>query len=315
MAKTGLQLSILTNPVITAFLLVLAIAAGVVLSKVLGILPGELSIMSVAAALLIIFLSGLAGALVGRFSLRNDISAAEQVITGMLDSVHQEAQRLADGISKVPEIQGQCGTLQEAMRKAIDSAAEITRIALGEMSESVTDVNGLVSLEARVGAGQHIWILTSALELEDRELKRVIQENLRKGVKYTYLIPKEDLALQERFKEMAKEWATHCNNDPGEQIKCFLVPEHFVYMTVIIYNAYGPNHDPPTVLVKFPTSAAFQPKKYPLVYRVAPQPPEAWGTFRKAFQDMIHTHRACAHTQELALGFARAAGHPPGGKA
>ncbi len=190
--------------------------------------------------------------------------------------------------------------------KAIKSSQTITRIVIEKFGKSIVTYHDLIELESKVEENGQIWVLTSALELEDAELKEIIRTNLRKKIVYTYFIPDNNKLLKIDMKRMACEWQTDCKltkEEAQQRIKCYLVPEHFAYMTVIIYNAHNQTKTkPPTVLVKFPASDTFRKEKYPLIYQVDTQPEEAWKTFLKAMIDFM-VEPTCKHVTELKIDF------------
>jgi hypothetical protein len=145
--------------------------------------------------------------------------------------------------------------------------------------------------------------MTSALQLEGEELRQIIRDNFRKGIKYKYLIPKDEKRLHKNMIDLAKEWQRDCAMSAQaaqDQIQCFLVPKHFAYMTVLVYDPYS---ESPTVLVKFPTSEVYEQGKYPLIYKVDEKPQKAWKDFVDSLQEMISDDCTCAHMGKLRIDF------------
>lgn len=193
--------------------------------------------------------------------------------------------------------------------KAIKSAQEITRIAMEQFGDSIITYHDLAEIERNVEEKGQIWILTSALELEEEEeLAKIIRENFKKKIEYIYFIPGGDRnkILKEVMIKMALKWQSDCNlskEEAQELIKCYLIPEHFAYMTVVIYNAQNKTKGkPPIVLVKFPASDTFKKEKYPLIYRVDTKTEEAWKTFVRAMFDFMVDPK-CSQMHELLIDF------------
>lgn len=100
-----------------------------------------------------------------------------------------------------------------------------------------------------------IWVLTMFLEIERTpDMKAAIVDNLLKGHSYTYLIPDE---RKDEFIDRATEWFSMAtkkhenlkNATFRKRVRCILVPDHFPYMTIVVYNARSRR---PEVVVKFP---------------------------------------------------------------
>lgn len=192
------------------------------------------------------------------------------------------------------------------LNNAIDRARALSDIYLGKFNHSIITYYDLLDIESKVEENGEIWVLTSALELENGELRDIIRSNFKNNIKYIYIIPREDLALRNTMTNMAIKWQLDCDlskKDANRLIKCFLVPQHLVYMTVIIYNAQNRSEEkPPTILVKFPTSSTYNKIKYPFIYKVDTEPKEAWETFIKAIMDLI-MYPKCQLVEELVFDF------------
>lgn len=190
-----------------------------------------------------------------------------------------------------------------SMLKEIPSKKEDINEVLEKFGRSIITYHDLVQIEGSVKNNRNIWVLTSALELEVDELKETINMNLRNGIKYTYLIPKDDTILQKRMKKLTLRWKKECGlsvEKAQKQIKCLLVPAHFTYMTVIVYEPYEKQA---TVLVKFPTSSIYEKEKYPFIYRVDTKPKEAWQSFVNNLEDLIDDNRECRLTESMNIDF------------
>jgi len=290
--------------IIAMVLLVLLVGGAIVLQKLLDF---EFTKQDIFYSLLcivgIVFVSSIVGAVVALLTASQKISNAEEKLEGKMrdlkqqtDAIQTVAQKVSDNLQRY-----QKGT--ELLNNIIASAKEISRIALERFGKSIITYHGLIEIENSVEKDGEIWVLTSALELEGVELKQTIRDNFKKNIRYTYLIPKEDKVLQNRMINLAKEWKSDCSlsaEDAQRQIKCVLVPKHFAYMTVIVYNPYKV---PPTVLVKFPTSRIYEKEKYPLIYRVDTAPKQAWKVFLDSMQELIDTEGECPFVEALELDF------------
>ncbi len=179
---------------------------------------------------------------------------------------------------------------------ALDHYIEKMKQALkGTIGESVIDYKELIRLENSVEDNSEIWIMTSALQLEtDSEMGKVIRNNLKRGVIYRYLIPMEDAKVQDRMKDLINVWKTDCSlsiEKAREQIRCFLVPQHIVHMTIAIYNAKN-DTPPPVVIIKLPTSQIYTKEQYPLVFCVQDKPESATKAsdpFVRAFLELMNS--------------------------
>jgi len=267
----------------------------------------------------------LAGALFGLVAL---IAALTGLIAGGVLNEHQIGE-MVDGAKKaVAEFSREANDLKErlaglpaalsaireneanAVRTLERTCSELSaslkmhlQIVTEQFGQSLITYKGMAAIEASVSSGDDILILTSALELEEGELANIIRGNLSRGVKYTYLLPSEDLTIRERMQRLAAQWQHDCSlsrSDAEQRIKCILVPKHFAYMTVAVYSAYAKT---PTVLVKFPVSPVFSENKYPLIYRVADKPEQAAKVFVDALQELIDESCGCTERQALSLRF------------
>lgn len=196
-----------------------------------------------------------------------------------------------------------CANTWQGVAQSLEKSVAIMQDVLKtEFGKTIIDYSALKEIEGSVKEGGEIWVLTSALELENTELKETIRANFRKNIIYKYLIPNDSL-LQNRMKKLAHDWQKDCglsNEQAERQIKCYVVPKHFAYMTVIIYDPYSTQ---PTICVKFPTSRIYEAKKYPYIYKVDTEPKAAWEAFIQSLQELIDDSRSCQQTKPLPLGF------------
>jgi hypothetical protein len=262
--------------------------------------PTEFLWYSILSCLLVTGLAALVGALVGLLTAKHVISTAQDNVTEMIGNFAQEIEKVKDIQSSAAKHLDKLAEQVSSLDYEIARSQEIVQVALGRFEASIVDYHGLLEIEGSVEKDSDIFVLTSALELEDDELRDTIRTNFGKGVKYTYLIP-DTPRLKKRMQDLAREWQTYCSASAKTQIRCFLVPKHFAYMTVIIYN---PFKEPATVLVKFPKSDIYQKKKYPFIYKVDDEPREAWNTFVECVLELIENKdNQCPNIKPLELNF------------
>ncbi len=286
-------------PVIAILALILLFAINILLSKLFDIKP-EMFLPILGSFLLIIICSVFLGALVTRLTASQQLIETESDLSKKYDNL----KTLTESVGKeVNAIKSQSATCNDNSNSLSFLVATLQKIIQSNFGGSVITHKELEHIENLIPENDEIWVLTSALELEDNQLKEIIINNFKKGVVYKYLIPKEDLILQERMKKLALDWQNNSRlsiEAAKKQIQCYLVPKHFVYMTVIIYS---PLKSPPTVLVKFPTSKFYKQETYPLIFRVDSEPKEAWKIFLEAFLDLIDDGRKCSITTPLTFAF------------
>jgi len=283
-------------------LVILAIAAFVV--KKFFVLDfdteKEFYLYSLVAIVIIVILSSFVGALGALSTTSHVIQEAEENINGQIDSLSKHVEQLRATSKDTSEQLQESRECIGLLRGEISRAQEIVKVSLERFGRSIVDYHELMKIENSVEDNGEIWVLTSALELEGDELKEIIFDNLSRGIKYKYLIPKEEGRLKVRMQKLAEQWKGHCNISPSEQIQCYLVPKHFAYMTVLIYEPYK---DPPIVLVKFPKSDIYEKDKYPFIYKVDYEPEDAWKTFVNAIQELMDAKKVCSHVETLELDF------------
>ncbi len=263
----------------------------VCLGLLIGSVSNSIELIHIIAAFILVAFS----AAIGIFIYR--IKANEKI--------HRTAEQLETEIKKLPEILKNFEVRINTLDNSIASVHSLTEIFLTQFSKSIITEETLISIEGSVNDGKEIWVLTSELLLEGEKLKKTIRENFEREIKYTYLIPAGDSSayIQTKFKKLAKEWKEYCKS-PKNQIKCFLVPKHFAYMTVIVYDPYG---ESPIVCVKFPKSKIYPEEKYPLIYRVDDEPKDARNIFLEALREMMVDNPKdapiCCNRMELQLDF------------
>jgi hypothetical protein len=183
---------------------------------------------------------------------------------------------------------------EESLRRSVESLEGIVTKMHGEdpimklVEKSMIKIPDLLRIEGEVRNGADIWVLTSFLDFEEQELHDTIRSNFKRGVRYTYFIPKEDTWLHERMKALARVWKDDCSLSAAAaqtQIRCFLVPKNITYMTIIVYDPYGNDKDR-EVLIEIP-SLLVPNEKYSLFYRVNHEPQQARSRFLSAIQDML----------------------------
>lgn len=288
---------------VTIILVVVFVGVAQILSVVLGKLDIITVVWSFILIVLVVALAALIGAIVTRLTANQQILTVEEELVEKFKSLEQQVDRFEKESQKISNLPERCQECTKYLNDTIESAKEIIHIALEKFGGSIVTYRDLIEIESSVEEKGDIWVLTSALELEDVELKKIVRNNFKKKIRYIYLIPKEDKVLQKRMIKLAKQWKNDCDlsiDDAQKQIQCFLVPKHFAYMTVIIYNPY---EVPPIVLVKFPTSRVYKKEKYPLIYRIDVEPKEAWKNFLDSIQELIDDKPNCSQVEPLAIDF------------
>lgn len=263
-------------------------------------LLGPFARVALLLSFILCTLSSIVGAVVARLTASQQITKAEEELQEKFDNLATQIKKFQDESQKIIEQSKICQNCVNSLGLLINT---IKQMMQGQFGESLITYENLKQIEGNVEENREIWVLTSALQLEGVELREVIRSNFKKGIKYKYLIPQEDKRLQQRMIELARKWQQDCGlsmEDAKEQIQCYLVPKHFAYMTVIVYDPYK---EPPTVLVKFPTSEFYEKEKYPLIYRVDTKPKEAWEVFVHSLQEMIDDKRKCSLTERLTIDF------------
>lgn len=283
----------------------LSIVVGVAIVGATIIVDGLFDLFSNTAillAIILVVLASIIGGIIARFAAGQQITKAEEDIQKEIKNLEEKVREVH---SETKTIIDHSNTCQDCITSLNLSIQTLKQILKGELGESLITYEDLKQIEGSVNEEGEIWVLTSALQLEATELNDIIYKNFEKGIKYKYLIPSSDVRLQTKMITLAKKWQKDCSlseDAAREQIQCYLVPDHFAYMTVIVY---GPYDDTPTVLVKFPTSEFYEKEKYPLIYRVDAKPREAWKTFVDALQEMILDRRKCSLTQPLKIDFSK----------
>lgn len=185
--------------------------------------------------------------------------------------------------------------------KNVNKMDDITGRALEVFKKSIITYEDLINIENSVEENGEIWVAISALKFENEELKEIIRSNFKKNIKYVYLLPKEsDDFLTNKMKDLTNEWKIDCklsDEDTSRLMKCLLVPKHFVYMTVLVYNVqYIRQSDSknPTVVVKFPESDELTKKEYPFMFVVKDSSKDAWKIFVNAINDFIEGKTICS---------------------
>jgi hypothetical protein len=197
------------------------------------------------------------------------------------------------------------------LERCTNSVGVISQIAKGDFGKSIITYQELAQIEKDVEEDGEIWVLTSALELErdtgKEGLADIIQTNLDKNIGYTYFIPDKNPTLARNIKKLAIEWQKKSNLSKKvaqKLIKCYVVPDHFAYMTIVIYNAQNATKtNPPTVLVKFPLSDTYKKEDYPIIYRVDTDTEKAWKPFLDALMYFNVDKSKCEASHSLPINF------------
>ena len=178
---------------------------------------------------IIVVLSCLIGMSVMKIFLKEDI---DYVKRGGLKT------NISEAIDKV--VTTKLGSIED-VKKLIESGCLIQTL-------------DLIEFEKNFETGK-IWVLTQFLEIEKREeMREAIVNNLLDGIEYTYLIPVD---RKDDFKNRVSDWLKYAHQKDKsfnkeklmKQVKCIIVPNHFPYMTVVVYN---PHNIAPQVVIKFP---------------------------------------------------------------
>lgn len=218
----------------------------------------------------------------------------------LLKNFHLESSRVQEVVAKSATMTARYEADLSNLEMSLNT---LKQIMFDHLGKSLVNYEDLARLEAEVKPGKEIWILTSSMQLEETDLKDIILKNLKNGVVYKYLLPMEDRFNKMRFQSLALQWQKDSGlsaMDASKQIQCFMVPSHVAYMTVIIYDPYSV---PPVVLVKFPTGELYTKQKYPLIYKVEPQPEKAWKIFVDSLQSLLEDERPCTLTKRMDISF------------
>lgn len=280
-----------SNTILTIIVTIVVLVALIGLAQLLSAVLGHFKTVDIFNGLAIIVIVSITASIVGSiaayFTTLHKIELAESRVEDKLEKLYKAADKLEEASEGFLKLGDRCEGCANLLARTIESARDITRIALDKFEASIISYEDLIKIEAGVRDNSDIWVLTSALKFEEDELSTTIIENLKRGIKYTYLIPKQDGLLEKKMLDLGNFWRETCNltaEQAKNQIRCLLVPEHYAYMTVVAYDPYGAE---PEVLVKFPLSDVFKRANYPLIYRIEDNPPEARRTFIRSIQDIM----------------------------
>ncbi len=118
-------------------------------------------------------------------------------------------QNIIEAIDEVNELKENLDKTTIIMEENIEQERKI--IAQMELGQYVLNGREVVALEASVGCndnqkrGWKIYIQTSLFILEKGPLEKTILWNLRKGVKYIYVIPNKD-SYEDDYYDMLRDW-------------------------------------------------------------------------------------------------------------
>lgn len=266
----------------------------------ISVLLRPFNAFNILISIILVVFAAITGAITARLTASQRLTEAEETLQTKFSAFENQIASFRAEAQKIitqSEICQNCATSLSLSIKTVKQVIE------GKFGKSLITYEDLIQIEGSMEKNKEIWVLTSALQLEGVELRQVMLKNFQKGIKYKYLIPQEDKRLQKRMKDLAKEWQLSCSlsmQDAQTQIQCYLVPKHFAYMTVVVYDPYK---EPPTVLVKFPASEFYEKEKYPLIYLVDVKPREAWEIFVHSLQEMIDDERKCPLMGRLTIDF------------
>jgi len=255
----------------------------------IGYLIDRFNIVHVLSAIGLVVVAATVGVIMASLTASQRLTEAEENLQKKSSTLEEHIIKVQDETQKILAKSKMC---QDCINSLEISVETVKQIIQGKLGEFILTHDDLVQIEDSIPEREEIWVLTSALELEDNELKEVIRKNFGKKIKYKYLIPKrKDLIYKMIF--LAQQWRRDCNlsvEDAKELIECYLIPEHLVYMTVVIYNPNSskPNVQP-IVLVKFSTSEYYKKEDYPFILQVNPKQVGAWNFYIESLKKMMHT--------------------------
>jgi hypothetical protein len=187
-----------------------------------------------------------------RISLEREINKTRELITRHKDMMEGTKE---DFIST---IDSQSEKIFEKLEEVVSQIMLYKELNELYHSGYLMNTEQLIQFEGKITKAskkyREIRVLTKFLEIEKKkEMKDGIVDNITRGITYRYLIPENK---KSEFREIAEEWREMClKKNPDleeiitERIKCVIVPNHFPYMTVVVY---GPDLPTPDVVVKFP---------------------------------------------------------------
>lgn len=135
------------------------------------------------------------------------------------------------------------------------------------------DMKDLKQLEQTVEANGTIDVISHNVT-DNKELKNIIINNLKKGIHYNYYLYREAGLdeLKRQFVENVTAWTQEVGKDTvRKQVRCWTVPPECVQMVIIIYNAHNLESESKYktgVVVKLPKINGNVKKDYPLFFYI-----------------------------------------------
>lgn len=301
MAKAKWELpNVLTLIFLQLFFFAVAVFFGVIVGK----LDIRTSFYSIGLAFLITILlsaiSAYIGSSVARHQATQQILVAEEELEEKLKMVAQQAEIIQKESQEILHLPDRCRECAVNLKLYIDLLKQITELVLekyGVEPETLISLAKLIEIEGNVKAKSQIWVMTSALELEETILKKTIFKNIKKRVKYIYFLPKGETMLIERLIKLFKEGVEteEPTNETKELLTIYTVPNHFVYMTVLVYDADAPE---PTVLVKLPQRKIGTKEKFFLSFKV---PSQDAKPFINSLHQFMGKSNVCSHLEKTEI--------------
>lgn len=148
-------------------------------------------------------------------------------------------------------------------------------LGLGEKHAlcAYADMKDLKWLEQTVEENGTIDVISQNVT-DNKELKEIIIENLKKGIHYNYYLYREAGIdeLKQQFSENVEAWKREVGEDVlKKQVKCWTVPPECVQMVIIIYNAHNLERDSEYktgVVVKLPKVTENVKRDFPLFFYI-----------------------------------------------
>jgi hypothetical protein len=259
----------------------------------------DLKTLAITGGLLVILviISAVIGSAITRITINNDLVDAENRLEEKAANFENQILGIEKRFNTFAQIPESFSTRMMGLDKSINDLKQITQSTLGK---SLISYDELSQLESSVEEKEEIWVLTSHLRLEDVDFRDIIIRNLKRGVIYKYLLPREDVNIQKTMISLTQDWQKESqltDEDIRRQIQCYLVPKHLTYMTVVIYGPYNKNS--PIVLVKFPVSEAYEKGKYPFIYRVDAKPKEGVERFIETLNELMEDQQYCPRVRKM----------------
>jgi hypothetical protein len=107
-----------------------------------------------------------------------------------------------------------------------------------------------------------VWICAPTIEFDLGILESIVDKNLRRGIKYRYMIPKGDALV--RFRTLMGQWEQK-NIDYKKLVECRLYDEGCILTTIAVYDPYEPKGE---ALVMLPSNRTLPLEEFPLVFDI-----------------------------------------------